>query len=83
MVAVGLFLLFDLLVAGVALFIDSIFAAQASHALLYAAPVAGGLALETAVQYLCQGARRSALLATRNLIARPLTLALVIGAHLR
>ena len=55
---------------------------KASHALLYAAPVAGGLALETAVQYLCQGARRSALLATLNLIARPLTLALVIGAHL-
>ena len=82
MVAIGLFLLFDLLVAGAALVIDSIFAAKASHALLYAAPVAGGLALETAVQYLCQGARRSALLATRNLIARPLTLVLVIGAHL-
>lgn len=82
MAAIGLFLLFDLVVAVVALFIDSIFAANASHALLYAAPVAGGLALETSVQYLCQGARRSALLATRNLIARPLTLALVIGAHL-
>ena len=82
MVAIGLFLLFDVLVAGAALFVDSIFAASASHALLVAAPVAGGLALETAVQYLCQGARRSALLATRNLIARPLTLVLVIGAHL-
>ena len=45
-------------------------------------PGGGGLALETAVQYLCQGARRSALLATRNLIGRPLTLVLVIGAHL-
>ena len=82
MAAIGLFLLFDLVVAVVALFIDSIFAANASHALLYAAPVAGGLALETSVPYRCQGARRSALLATRNLIARPLTLALVIGAHL-
>jgi O-antigen/teichoic acid export membrane protein len=82
LVAIGLFLLFDVLVAGASLFADSIFATHASHALLVASPVAGGLALEMAVQYLCQGARRSTLLATRNLIARPLTLILVIGAHL-
>jgi O-antigen/teichoic acid export membrane protein len=34
-----------------------------------------------AVQYLCQGSRRSTLLATRNMIARPLTLVLVVSAH--
>lgn len=81
MVAIGLFVLFDLLVAAVAPFVDSVFDVKASQALLFAAPVAGGLALEMAVQYLCQGTRRSTLLATRNVIARPLTLALVIGAH--
>lgn len=80
-VTIGLFVLFDVVVAGLSPFVDSIFASKASHALLVAAPLAGGLALETAVQYLCQGARRSTLLATRNLIARPLTLLLVVGAH--
>lgn len=81
-VAVALFVLFDALAAAVAPFVDSIFHVSAGHALLVAAPLAGGLALEIAVQYLCQGATRSTLLATRNLIARPLTLVLVIGAHL-
>ena len=82
MVAVALFVVFDALAAATAPFVDSVFHVRAGRGLLYAAPVAGGLALEMAVQYLCQGARRSKLLATRNMIARPLTLVLVIGAHL-
>jgi PST family polysaccharide transporter len=81
-VAITLFLLFDALAAAVSPFVDSVFHVNAGHALLIAAPLAGGLALEIAVQYLCQGATRSALLATRNLIARPLTLLFVIAAHL-
>jgi O-antigen/teichoic acid export membrane protein len=81
-VAITLFLLFDLLAAGIAPLADAVFHVRAGTALLFAAPVAGGLALETSVQYLCQGTRRSTLLATRNVIARPLTLVLVIGAHL-
>lgn len=81
-VAIALFVLFGALVAALAPFADSVFDVEASRALLFAAPVAGGLALEIAVQYLCQGARRSTLLASRNMIARPLTLVLVVSAHL-
>jgi O-antigen/teichoic acid export membrane protein len=81
-VAIALFVLFGVLVAAIAPFAESVFDVRASRPLLFAAPVAGGLALEIAVQYLCQGTKRSSLLATRNLIARPVTLALVVAAHL-
>ena len=53
-VSIALFVLFDLLAAGTAPLADSVFHVRAGVALLVAAPVAGGLALEMAVQYLCR-----------------------------
>ncbi len=80
-VALVLFGAFGVLAAVIAPLINPIFHLNGGPALLLSAPLAGGLALELAVQYLCQGVRRISLVTTRNLVARPLTLLLVVVAH--
>jgi O-antigen/teichoic acid export membrane protein len=80
-VAAVLFVLFGVLCAALAPLVEPIFHLNGGVALLASAPLAGGVALELALQYLCQGIKRVGLITTRNLIARPLTLVLVIAAH--
>lgn len=82
LVAAGLFVLFDILVAAASPIVERVFHMNATTAFLWTVPVAGGLALELAVKFICEGAGRSGLLAIRNLTARPLALALLVGAHL-
>jgi O-antigen/teichoic acid export membrane protein len=68
---------FAFAVVALALVVEPVFDLPLRTAMLLAAPVSAGIALEVVVLYLCQGTGRYDLLVLRNLVARPLPLAIL------
>jgi O-antigen/teichoic acid export membrane protein len=77
--AVIIFVAFDLVVVALAFLVEPVFGVDAKVPMLVAAPLAGGIALDLVVLFLCQGTGRNELIVLNNLVSRPLPL-VVLGA---
>ncbi len=75
----GIFLAFDALIGALSFVVDPIFDMGTGTPMLVAAPIAGGVALDLAVLFLCQGTGRFRMLVAYNLIARPVPLLAVVA----
>jgi O-antigen/teichoic acid export membrane protein len=75
--AAAIFVAFDLVVVVLALLVEPVFGVHARDPMLVAAPLAGGVALDLIVLFLCQGTGRNNLIVLNNLVARPLPLVLL------